>query len=393
MKMTKRTLILIMLATTLILGGCVSAPELVPMPQSAKDLLVFPHPPDEPRFIYERTLMSSTDVTPDSQDDALMRSLTGAKAQGEGLGKPYGVVVNRGRVYVGDTARRNISVFDIPENKFFTFGEEDPGQLGKPLGLDIDKNGNVYVLDGSNKVIFVYDRDGKYLRTLGNPGEINRPAGLGVSPDGSRVYAVDIGGSTNETHRILVYDGISGEKISEIGKRGTKAGEFNLPRDVAVAADGSLFVVDGGNFRVQHLSADGKFIGEFGSIGRLPGQFSRPKEVALDKDGNVYVTDAAFGNFQIFNAKGELLLPVGTRSDIVGPTHNMLPSGIAVDSDGRIYFVDQFFKKVDVYRPIALGITEGYTNKDMKGKYDPNAANAADTAKGTTEVNPAKNKK
>jgi len=371
--MTKRSLILIILATTLAFGGCTTAPELTSMPQSQKDLLVFPAPPDEPRYIYERTLHASIDVIPEEDDDALKRMLTGERKRGEGLGKPYGVAVHRGRVFVGDTGRRNVMVFDIPEQKFFTFGEEDPGQLGKPLGLDVDKDGNVFVLDGPSKLIQVFNRDGKYLRTIGNPADINRPAGLGVNADGSRVYAVDIGGSSHETHKILVYDGNSGKLLSEIGKRGDKPGEFNLPRDVVVAADGSLYVVDGGNFRIEKFSPDGKFISEFGSIGRMPGQFSRPKEIALDTAENIYVTDAAFGNFQIFNSKGQLLMAAGTRSDRPGPTHNMLPSGIAVDSDGRIYFADQFFQKVDVYRPIGLSPTEGFTTKDMRGKYDPNA--------------------
>lgn len=352
-------------------GGCTSAPQLTSMPQSAKDLMLFPRPPETPRFIFERTLRSSIDVTPENEDDTLRRALTGQRQMGVGLGKPYGIAVRNGRVYIGDTGRRNVMVFDIPEQKYFTIGEEDPGQLAKPLGLDLDKNGNLYVLDGVNKNVTVYDRDGVYLRTIGRPGDINRPAGMGVNADGSRIYAVDIGGSSNETHRIIMYDGISGELLSEIGKRGNQPGEFNLPRDVTVAPDGSLFVVDGGNFRVQKLDADGKFISTFGSIGRMGGQFSRPKDSALDKDGNIYVTDAAFGNFQIFNPEGKLLLPVGIRSSVNGPTHNMLPSGIAVDDDGRVYFADQFFQKVDVYRPIGLGLTEGFTNKDLRGKYNP----------------------
>jgi len=379
--MTKRPLIFIILATFFALSGCTTEPERVPMPQSLKDTLVFPPPPDEPRYIYERTIRADIDVIPEEEDDAIQRMLTGSKKRGTAIGKPYGLVVDRGRLYVGDTGRRSVMVFDIPGQKFFSFGEDDPGQLAKPLGIDMDKNGNIYVLDGTKKVIQIYDRDGKYLRTIGNPEDINRPAGLGVNADGSRIYAVDIGGSSYETHRILVYDGKSGKLISEIGKRGDKPGELNLPRDVAVAADGSLFVVDGGNFRVQKFSPDGKFISEFGSIGRLPGQFSRPKEIALDKDENIYVADAAFGNFQIFNSKGELLMPVGNRSSIPGPTHMMLPSGIAVDSDGRIYFADQFFQKVDVYRPIGLGLTEGFTNKDLRGKYDPDAADKKDQVK------------
>jgi len=372
--MTKRTLIFIILAITLAIGGCTSAPEMQSMPQSLKDEMVFPAPPDAPRFIYERTLHASIDVVPDQENDALRRALTGEQKKGEGLGKPYGVAVHRGRVFVGDTGRRNVMVFDVPEQKFFSFGEEEPGQLARPLGIEVDKDGNVFVLDGLAKVIFVYDRDGHYQRTIGSPTDINRPAGLGVNADGSRVYAVDIGGSSYDTHRILVYDGKSGEKLSEIGKRGNKPGELNLPRDVTVALDGSLYVVDGGNFRVQKFSPDGKFISTFGSIGRMGGQFSRPKELALDKDGNIYVVDAAFGNFQIFNPEGQLLMAVGVRSDKAGPTHAMLPSGVAVDSDGRIYFADQFFQKVDVYRPFSLGPLEGFTNKDMRGKYDPNAA-------------------
>ena len=369
--MTKQSLTLIILAAIMTFGGCTSSPDLKSMPQSVKDTLVFPPPPEEPRFIYERTLRSSIDVTPDNEDDALRRALTGEKKSGDALGKPYGIAARDGRIYVGDTGRRNIMVFDIPGQKFFTFGEEDPGQLGKPLGIDLDDEGNVYVLDGVNKIINVYDRDGVYLRTLGKPGDINRPAGLGVRGDGTRVYAVDIGGSSNETHRIVMYNGKNGDLLSIIGKRGDKSGEFNLPRDVTVTPDGSMYVVDGGNFRVQKLDADGKFISTFGSIGRQGGQFSRPKASALDKDGNIYVTDAAFGNFQIFNPEGQLLLAVGTRSAIKGPTHSMLPAGIAVDKDGRVYFADQFYQKIDVYRPIGLGLTEGFTNKDMRGKYNP----------------------
>jgi len=370
--MTKQTPIFIILAAALALGGCTTSPAPRAIPQSLKDELIFPPPPDEPRFIYERTLKGSTDVVPDAENDALRRMLTGEKKRGEGLGKPYGVAVHHGRIFVGDTGRRNVLVFDVPEQKFFTIGEEEPGQLGRPLGMDVDKDGNLFVLDGIKKQIIVYNRDGKFLRTIGDPLDFSRPAGLGVNSDGSRVYAVDIGGSSSDTHKIMVYDGQSGEKLSEIGKRGSKPGELNLPRDVSVAADGSIYVVDGGNFRVQKFSADGKYISTFGSIGRQGGQFSRPKEGAVDSAGNIYVADAAFGNFQIFNSEGQLLLAIGNRSEKGGPAKYMLPSGIAVDSDGRIYFVDQFFQKVDVYRPAALGLTEGFTSKDLRGKYNPN---------------------
>jgi DNA-binding beta-propeller fold protein YncE len=121
-----------------------------------------------------------------------------------------------------------------------------------------------------------------------------------------------------------------------------------------------VYVVDGANFRVQIFESDGTYVDTFGTVGVYPGQFSRPKGVAADPDGNIYVTDTAFGNFQIFDADGQLLLFVGTRSETMEPARYMLPAGIGVDEDGRVYMVDQFFRKVDVFRPAAIGPGEGF---------------------------------
>ena len=72
------------------------------------------------------------------------------------------------------------------------------------------------------------------------------------------------------------------------------------------------------------------------------------------------------GNFQIFNEKGQLLLPVGFRSSKNGPANFMLPSGLDVDEDGRIYMVDQYFRKIDIFRPDALGEKQGFFSKPLK---------------------------
>ena len=110
--------------------------------------------------------------------------------------------------------------------------------------------------------------------------------------------------------------------------------------------------LNGGNFRIQTLSPQGKFLGSFGSIGRQAGQFSRPKGIATDKDGNIYVVDTAFGNVQIFNPQHQLLMVIGERTTSGGPGKFSLPAGIAIDETGRIYVVDQFFRKVDIFRPV-----------------------------------------
>lgn len=361
MKLTKP--LIVVLAVALALGGCAVSgkkPE-----KKVPDDLIFPPPPEEPRFYFERSIYSSADVKEDTAADKLQRALTGSSKFGQGMSKPYSVAVRHGVVYVGDTVNRSVHVFDIPGGKYFKIGDEEDengnGKLQLPLGIDVDKSNNLYVFDGKLKQIVEYDAKGKYMRAFGDPNQFARPAGLQLSPDGKRIYAVDIGGSSSNEHKVLVFDTATGKHLFDIGKRGTDKGEFNLPRDLAFSPDGSkMYVVDGGNFRVQVFDPDGKFISSFGAIGRQPGQFSRPKEIAVDHDGKIYVVDASFGNFQIFNPKGQLLMFIGSRSNFDGPAKFSLPAGIAVDDDGRIYVTDQFFRKVDVFRPVGLSEEDGY---------------------------------
>jgi DNA-binding beta-propeller fold protein YncE len=159
-------------AGALMLAGCATVntePVKVEIP-------VFPSPPDEPRFFYERTLYSSADVVKEDGNAAMRRALTGESRSGEFLGKPYGVAVFHGRVYVTDTVNRNVAVFDIPGQRFFKIGEGDAGTLAMPIGLDVDGNGNVYVVDNKAKLVQVYDTDGKHLRSIGGPKWFAKPS-------------------------------------------------------------------------------------------------------------------------------------------------------------------------------------------------------------------------
>lgn len=323
--------------------------------------IVFPAPPDEPRFVYERTIRSSGDVLPDEAGSELRRLVTGEQRGGEPLSKPYAVAVYKGRIFVSDTVSRSVRVFDVPQGQQFKIGEEEGnGQLIKPIGLDVDAAGNLYVADIGAKAIMVYGPNREFLRRIGGDKWFSRLSSVTVDPAGARVYAVDLGGVSSEQHQVRVFDARSGAHLMDIGKRGTGPGEFNLPRDMAIGKDGRLYVVDGGNFRVVVFDAGGRYLHSFGSVGKQYGQFARPKEIAIDREGNVYVVDTAFGNFQVFNADGELLLFVGDRSERDGPAKYMLPSGIAVDEDGRVYVVDQWFRKIDIFRPAALPAGSGF---------------------------------
>jgi DNA-binding beta-propeller fold protein YncE len=362
MELRSFRLSLSLLVLCCLLSGCVTIEkkDMDKVGRTAREL-IFPGPPDEPRFVFERTIRGSADVIPESDEGALKRILAGVGQENQPMVKPYAVAVHRGRIFVTDSAGRSVRVFDVPAQRHYQLGDETgDGQIVKPLGIDTDRAGNVYVADATRKQILIFAWDGKFIRAIGGPKWFDRLSSVTVDPSGERIYVVDIGGVGSELHRIRVHDARSGAHLFDIGKRGDKPGEFNLPRDVAIGKDGRIYVVDGGNFRVQIFDAKGNYLKSFGKVGKQMGDFARPKEIATDSAGNVYVADSAFGNFQIFSPEGELMMFIGDRSEQDRPAGYMLPSGIAVDEDDRIYFIDQWFARLDVYRPYHLKAGDGY---------------------------------
>ena len=330
-----------------VLAGCAGQPLKTPPP-------VYPPPPAEPRYIYDTSLRSEQDVSAPTWGDRVLAFIGGGEPSARGFSKPYGIAVKQHRIYVTDTQQRAVLLFDLTAHRLQLLGADGPGSLQKPLGIAISSQNEIYVVDGSAKQVKVFDWDGRFVRALGDKQTLQRPSGIALDPQGKRCYVVDTGGVDSDRHHVVVLDSQQGTVISTIGHRGAGDGEFNLPLQAATDAQGRLYVVDGGNFRVQVFDAQGKFVRAFGGIGHFGGQFSRPKGIALDNADRAYVIDTAFGNFQIFDNTGQLLLHVGDRGTGGGPGQFMLPSSIAVDEDGRVYVVDQFFRKVDIFRPVAL---------------------------------------
>lgn len=343
----RMTWLLAFLAGSLVVA-CAPAPA--PQPET---ILVYPDPPDPPRYYYERTILGSTDVSEESSTDRLKRFATGQGRHGQGLNKPFDITVFGGRIFVSDTVSRMVHAFDFPRGRYYEIGVQGIGRLAKPLGLAADRAGHLFVVDATAKRIQVYDYDGGYLKSIGSEEIFTRPTDVAVNQDGSKIYVVDNGGVKTDSHSVYLFD-FAGNLIKTIGMRGSDEGDFNLPLLADVGSDGRLYVNDTGNFRVQIFSADGDFLDAFGRIGRLPGQFSHPKGIAVEDDGKIFVVDTAFTNFQIFNNQGQVLMFIGERSDAEGgPGKFLLPAGIDVDIDGRVYVIDQFYRKIDVFRPVS----------------------------------------
>lgn len=131
---------------------------------------------------------------------------------------------------------------------------------------------------------------------------------------------------------------------------------LNMPLGVAVAPDGSVYVLDSGNARVLKLDASGAPMATWGSrtpegqAPAAPGTFSEPWGIAVDGQGNVYVADTWNHRIQKFDGQGNFLLQWGTgglADD--GPDRFWGPRGVAVDAQGRVYITDTGNRRVVVF--------------------------------------------
>jgi tripartite motif-containing protein 71 len=215
----------------------------------------------------------------------------------------------------------------------------------------------VYVVDADNHRLQVFDTAGAYLGQWGSEGsgpgqfmgrdddgDFPLPASVAVAPDGT-VYVADAG-----NHRIQYFDP-AGTYLGTWDSNGTGEGEFDFPFGVAVAPDGTVYVADTSNHRVQYFDATGTYLGQWGSIGSGPGQFDQPAGVAVSPDGTVYVTDGGHSVIQAFDASGSYLYGWGGRF--------FIPTGVAVAPDGQtVYLADTGGRRIHAFC-VAPGTTEG----------------------------------
>lgn len=119
--------------------------------------------------------------------------------------------------------------------------EEAPGDFYFPNGVAIAKNGDVYVSDGDNRRVQVFDARGEFVRFIDTSGV---PRGIAIDAK-QRVYVADA-----LAHSIDVYD-LKGAKITSFGERGFGPGQFNYPNDVAIDDRDRIYISDRENDQVQ----------------------------------------------------------------------------------------------------------------------------------------------
>ena len=126
------------------------------------------------------------------------------------------------------------------------------------------------------------------------------------------------------------------------GVNGSGDGQLKSPADVAIDAQGDLWVVDKGNNRIQKFSSSGRFLLKFGSLGSGNGQLSSPAAIAIDPKGNIWVADKGNGRVQKFNPKGEYLTQFGSKGIANGQFTSGGPESLAIDPKGNIWVSDTY---------------------------------------------------
>ncbi len=124
----------------------------------------------------------------------------------------------------------------------------------------------------------------------------------------------------------------------QFGSRGSGEGQFEHPGDVAVAANGDLWVLDTGNDRVEEFTPGGEYVGGFGSAGSGDGELDAPSALALAPGGEVWVADTGNNRIEEFSEGGGFLRSVGSKGTHSGKFES--PEGIAVDGDGLVWVAD-----------------------------------------------------
>lgn len=224
-----------------------------------------------------------------------------------GTGKlrvPIGIAVSReGKVYVADSQSKRIFVYDLKGNLLTAFGKQ--GELDDPSGVAIDeKRGRLYVVDTKKHNVSVYNlADGNLLKTFGERGtgelgKFNLPTNITLDRAGN-LYVVDTG-----NFRIQILDP-DGKPIKSIGKLGDRLGNFSRPKGIALDSEDNIYVVDSAFENIQIFNKDGQLLLVVGDGGPAPGKFQLPSGIFIDDDDRIIVADGMNGRLQVLQYLGE----------------------------------------------------------------------------------------
>jgi len=289
-----------------VLAGCASTGPFGRVPVEP---VVFPPPPDSARVQFLLTVTNDMDVQGGGKR-GLLSNLMPREISRTTINKPYGVDWHDGKFYVCDSMLPGVDIIDVRAQEFRAWRPDGRGALEKPINCAVDHaDGRLYVTDTGRRQVVVFDSAGSYVHSFGD----HEGTPVGVHADAEGIWVSDV-----QSGQIHVYDKASYALVRSFpDQEATDQPRLKQPQNLTVQ-DSLVFVSDFGNFDVKVYRRDGKYLRTIGGFGRQLGQFVRPKGIAADREGRVYVADAGFQNVQVFSPEGELLMFFGGTYSGVG---------------------------------------------------------------------------
>jgi DNA-binding beta-propeller fold protein YncE len=184
-----------------------------------------------------------------------------------------------------DSRNNRVQVFTREGKFLFAWGSHGSGdgEFNIPWGIDIDRNGDVYVADWRNDRIQKFTPDGQFLLKVGasgqGDGEFNRPTGVAVDKDGT-IYVADF-----KNDRLQVFDA-DGSFITKLAGEATlsKWGRERVELDPVMVR---------GRERAQSLAEREK-------------PFQGPIAVDVDDENRVFVVECARHRVQVFRKQSAI---------------------------------------------------------------------------------------
>ncbi|HNQ24708.1 MAG TPA: 6-bladed beta-propeller [Phycisphaerae bacterium] len=250
-----------------------------------------------------------------------------------------------GCVFVVDKAGR-VQRFN-PEGQYETGWRMPLIESGKPIGLTVHPDGRIFIADTHYSRVMVYDRDGNLLTSFGKPGigdgEFQLPTDVAVDAEGF-LYVSEYYGND----RITKWS----PDLQFVGAFGTEPVDgvpLRRPAAVVVDREQTLWVADACNHRLVHFTRDGEVLGRFGGFGSEPGRMRYPYGLCLTPRDELLVSEYEGNRLQWFSRDGRSLRVWGKPGRAPGELN--APWSVCCGANGRVYVLDSLNSRVQIFKP------------------------------------------
>jgi DNA-binding beta-propeller fold protein YncE len=246
-------------------------------------------------------------------------------------------------------------------------GGHKNGEVNSPYNVTFSSDAQyAFVADTGNERIAVFDVNGcsgtcRWVANIGSrcPTPCANPPGnepyfsdlrrVTIDPSGN-LWGADFWGSGIHEFSFNEAGPPYSSPIGEIDGGAAPAPGFAEPYGVTVGPDGTTYVVDRLNQRIEEFSSTGAYLTDEGQRGVAPGQYSWPETAAVAPDGTVWVGDTRNGRLQHFasDLSGTPKI-VGTKGSGVG-LYNWI-EGVSVASNGVVWAADSMNNYIESYDP------------------------------------------